>query len=106
MAIKDTKEKVTAFRLTEEQWKAARTKLASEPPVGASTLGSMARKLVMDYTYDRLIWRNDAERLQSPELYGTKTEAIVPGRAAAKTKAKAKALAKAPGKAQASAVPA
>ena len=69
MANKVVREKVVAFRLTEEQYKAFMDKITAQPVVGAKSPGLMARKMALDFSMDELNWKSKKKRLQAPEVY-------------------------------------
>jgi len=69
MANKVVREKVVAFRLTEEQYQAFVDKIASQPVVGAKSPGLMARKMALDFTMEELNWKSKKKRLLAPEVY-------------------------------------
>lgn len=63
------KEKVVAFRLTDQQYEAFQKVFSDNPIVGVKSPGMLARKLALDMTHDRLTWRKKKEKLLAPEVY-------------------------------------
>ena len=66
---KIVKQKVIASRFTENQIKRIQKALDDRPVTGIASIGTMARKLLLDYAYDRLTWRSKKERERAPEMY-------------------------------------
>ncbi len=66
---KVVKEKVVAFRLTDEQYEAFQKVFQATPIVGVKSPGMLARKLALDMAHDRLTWRKKKEKLMAPEVY-------------------------------------
>jgi hypothetical protein len=68
MANKIVREKVVAFRLTDEQYKAFKEKIVAEQVIGAKSPGLMTRKLVLDWMAGQLICRSKKKRTLAPEV--------------------------------------
>ncbi len=68
MATKTVREKVVAFRLTPEQFKAYDEKLAGDPVIGIRSPGEHARKLALDWCSDQLTWRDKKQRKMASEV--------------------------------------
>jgi len=68
MPTKAVREKVVAFRLTPEQWDQIFKKHGGSPVIGLKSVGDRARKLLLDWSDDKLTWRNKKDRLMASDV--------------------------------------
>lgn len=67
MAIKQIKERVVAFRLTEPQYNRLKDHFDKHPVGDIRSVNTYCRKLALDASNDRFVYRNKKEATLSPE---------------------------------------
>ena len=68
-ANKIVKKQVVACRLTLEQLDKIQSELREAQMVGVTSVGMLSRKLLLDFAYDGITWRNKRQKAQAPEMY-------------------------------------